>query len=65
MGHIVYFHVEEWALANEFTHQVGIVNIFADPAGTRLVFVDVKGQGYVYNAVSKKIDNKNRKKIIT
>ncbi|EFA01913.1 WD repeat-containing protein 19 isoform X3 [Tribolium castaneum] len=51
MGNIVYFHVEEWALAHEYKHEVGIVNVFADPAGTRLVFVDIKGQGYVYNAV--------------
>lgn len=51
MGTIVYFYVEEWALASEFTHSVGITNIWADPAGTRLVFLDIKGQGYVHNAV--------------
>lgn len=51
MGNIVYFHVEEWAIASEFTHPVGVTNIWADPAGTRLVFIDIKGQGYVYNAV--------------
>ncbi|RZB40660.1 WD repeat-containing protein 19 [Asbolus verrucosus] len=51
MGNIVYFHVEEWALASEYAHTVGITDIFTDPAGTRLVFVDIKGEGYVYNAV--------------
>lgn len=52
MGHIVYFHVEEWARAVEFKHSVGITDIFVDPAGTRLVFLDVKAKGYVFNAVS-------------
>ncbi|XP_030765268.1 WD repeat-containing protein 19 [Sitophilus oryzae] len=51
MGHIVYFHIEDWAKATEFKHVIGIRNMYLDPAGSRLVFVDVKGHGYVYNAV--------------
>ncbi|XP_063927605.1 WD repeat-containing protein 19 [Zophobas morio] len=51
MGNIVYFHVEEWAVATEYSHSVGITNIFSDPAGSRIIFVDIKGLGYVYNAV--------------
>lgn len=52
MGHIVYFHIEDWAVANEFSHDVGITELFVDPAGARLVFLDIKGKGYVYNGVS-------------
>lgn len=51
MGHLVYFHVEEWSKAAEFQHNVGICNIYLDPAGTRLVLVDLRGSAYVYNAV--------------
>lgn len=51
MGHIIYFHIEEWSKAIEYKHNVGISNIYLDPAGTRLVFIDIKGLGYVYNAV--------------
>lgn len=52
MGQIVYFCVEEWSIANDFKHDVGIKEIYTDPAGARLIFCDVKSQGYVYNAVS-------------
>lgn len=52
MGHIVYFHVEEWAIAVEYKHSVGVNNIFVDSAGTRLIFFDVKSQGYLFDAVS-------------
>lgn len=52
MGHLVYFHIEEWAIANEYKHTVGISSLFADSVGTRLVFCDVKNYAYVYNAVS-------------
>lgn len=52
MGQVQYFCIEEWGFANEFKHSSGIVEIFVDPAGTRLVFLDVKSKGFVYNAVS-------------
>lgn len=51
-GQIIYFYVEEWAEACDYKHTIGITDIFSDPAGTRLVFIDQKGQAYVYNAVS-------------
>lgn len=51
MGDIVYFHVEEWAVAVEYKHTVGINKIFVDSAGSRLVFFDVKSQGYLFDAV--------------
>lgn len=52
MGHIYYFFVEDWAYATEYRHETGIRDIYADPAGTRLVFFDDKGHGYVFNPVS-------------
>ncbi|XP_017769670.1 PREDICTED: WD repeat-containing protein 19 [Nicrophorus vespilloides] len=51
LGHIVYFCVEEWAVSSYYKHPVGIENIYVDPAGTRLIFFDVKSQGFLYNAV--------------
>ncbi|KAJ8975023.1 hypothetical protein NQ317_012462 [Molorchus minor] len=51
MGHIIYFHVEEWAKAIDYRHHVGVTAIYGDPAGTRLVFMDAKSKGYLYNAV--------------
>lgn len=52
MGHIVYFHIEEWSKAIEYKHNFEISNIYVDPAGTRMVLIDGKGLGYVYNGVS-------------
>ena len=37
---------------NEFRHVVGIRKLFPDPSGTRLIFVDDKSDGFVYNPVS-------------
>ncbi|XP_050295176.1 WD repeat-containing protein 19 [Anthonomus grandis grandis] len=54
-GHIVYFHIEEWSKAMEYKHNVGISDIFLDPAGTRLVLVDVKSMGYVFNGVTNEL----------
>lgn len=51
MGHIVYFHIEEWSKAMEYKHIIGITKINADPAGTRLIFIDSKIKGYLFNGV--------------
>lgn len=51
MGHIVYFHIEEWSKAMEYKHIIGITKIHTDPAGTRLVFLDSKAKGYLFNGV--------------
>lgn len=50
MGSIVYFHVDEWSKALEYKHVIGVTDIYVDPAGTRLVFLDIKTKGYVFNA---------------
>lgn len=52
MGHIYYFFVEDWAYSTEYRHSVGIRQIFCDPAGTRLVFLDDKSHGYIFNPVN-------------
>lgn len=52
MGDIVYFCIDEWNISMQYKHSVGIVDIYVDPAGTRLIFIDTKKQGFVFNAVS-------------
>nr|CAI5868921.1 unnamed protein product [Callosobruchus analis] len=55
MGHIIYFHMEDWARALEYRHAIGITSIFVDLAGTRLIFLDIKTKGYIFNAVLNEI----------
>ncbi|XP_057660350.1 WD repeat-containing protein 19 [Diorhabda carinulata] len=50
MGSIIYFHLDDWSRALEYKHAIGITNIYVDPAGTRLVFLDIKTKGYIFNA---------------
>ncbi|EDO29788.1 predicted protein, partial [Nematostella vectensis] len=51
-GGLHYFFIEDWQFVNEFRHVVGIRKIFPDPSGTRLVFIDEKSDGFVYNPVN-------------
>nr|XP_054756020.1 WD repeat-containing protein 19-like isoform X1 [Lytechinus pictus] len=51
-GELMYFFIEDWQFVNEFRHVVGIRRIFSDPSGTRLVFIDDKSDGFVYNPVN-------------
>lgn len=51
-GGIIYFYVEDWNFVNEFRYVVGIRRIFSDFGGIRLVFIDDKSDGFVYNLVS-------------
>ncbi|XP_052278623.1 WD repeat-containing protein 19-like isoform X1 [Dreissena polymorpha] len=51
-GGLFYFFIEDWQYVNEFRHVVGIRKLFPDPSGTRLVFIDDKKDGYVYNPVN-------------
>jgi WD repeat-containing protein 19 len=37
---------------NEFRHIVGIKDLFPDSSGTRVIFIDSKSDGFVYNPVS-------------
>ncbi|XP_067949190.1 WD repeat-containing protein 19-like isoform X2 [Watersipora subatra] len=51
-GDLKYFFVEDWAYVNEFRHICGIKQIYPDHSGTRLIFVDDRSDGYVYNPVN-------------
>ena len=55
MGGISYFFLEDWVTVQEFKHGVGIKEIHPEPNGTKVILVDVKGQGYVYNPVNDEI----------
>ncbi|KAK3739122.1 hypothetical protein QZH41_010524, partial [Actinostola sp. cb2023] len=51
-GGLHYFFIEDWQYVNEFRHVVGIRKIYPDPSGTRLIFIDDKSDGFVYNPVN-------------
>ncbi|XP_046339799.1 WD repeat-containing protein 19-like isoform X2 [Haliotis rufescens] len=51
-GDVRYFFIEDWQFVVEYRHVAGIRKLFPDASGTRLVFVDEKTDGYVYNAVN-------------
>lgn len=51
-GGLHYFFIDDWAYVNEFRHVAGIRFICPDANGTRLLFVDEKGDGYLYNPVN-------------
>lgn len=54
-GGINYFYIEDWNMVNEFRHIVGIKNIFPDSSGTRVIFIDNKSDGFVYNPVNDQV----------
>eukprot|EP00794_Sanderia_malayensis_P019431 gene19431-21353_t len=47
-GDIKYFYFEDWQYVIEFHHSMAIRKVFPGPVGTRLVFVDDKGDGFIY-----------------
>ncbi|XP_033742140.1 WD repeat-containing protein 19-like isoform X1 [Pecten maximus] len=51
-GGINYFFIEDWQMVNEFRHVVGIRRLFPDPSGSRVIFIDDKSDGFVYNPVN-------------
>ena len=55
MGGVSYFFLEDWVTVQEFKHGVGIREIHPEPNGTKVILVDVKGQGHVYNPVNDEI----------
>ncbi|XP_022086384.1 WD repeat-containing protein 19-like [Acanthaster planci] len=54
-GELMFFYLEDWQFVNEFRHEVGIRKVFPDPSGTRLIFIDDKSDGFVYNPVNDQI----------
>lgn len=51
-GGLHYFFIDDWAFVNEFRHVVGIKMLAPDTNGTRLLFLDDKGDAYIYNPVN-------------
>ena len=47
-GDIKYFYFEDWQYVIEYRHTVAVRKIFPGPVGTRVVFIDDKGDGFVY-----------------
>lgn len=53
-GTIEFFYVSDWTSlsASEHRHEVGIKSVFPNPAGTRVIFLDTEGAGFLYNPVN-------------
>ncbi len=51
-GGITFFILDGWKVLTQFKHVVGIKQLFSDPAGTRVFFVDDKEECFVYNPVN-------------
>lgn len=47
-GDIRYFYLEDWQFVIEYHHSVAIRKIFPGPVGTRTIFIDEKGDGFVF-----------------
>ncbi|XP_066931056.1 WD repeat-containing protein 19-like isoform X2 [Clytia hemisphaerica] len=47
-GHIKFFYLEDWQYVNEYRHVVGIRKIFPDEAGTKVIYIDDKSDGFIY-----------------
>ncbi|XP_060531606.1 WD repeat-containing protein 19 isoform X2 [Cylas formicarius] len=54
-GHIVHFHIEDWATANEFKHGVAVDQLYCDLAGSRSIVIDVKDNCHIHNAVTNEL----------
>lgn len=48
----MYFFIEDWQKVNEYRHMIGIKKLFPNYSGTKLVLIDDKSDGYIYNPVS-------------
>lgn len=51
-GSLFFFFIEDWRVVSDYRHTTAITNIYAEPSGRRLIIVDSKGEGYLYNPVS-------------
>ncbi|XP_049780005.1 WD repeat-containing protein 19 isoform X1 [Schistocerca cancellata] len=52
MGHIHYFFIEDWKIVVDFQHTIGIRSIYSNQSGSRVIFIDDKSEGYIYNPVT-------------
>ncbi|QQP36862.1 Uncharacterized protein FKW44_022083, partial [Caligus rogercresseyi] len=54
MGEITFFVLEDWVSFSEFKHHTGIKNMYPEPNnGTKIIFIDSKSVGYLYDPCSK------------
>lgn len=51
-GGLFFFFIEDWRMVSDYRHIQEVTSIYAEPSGRRLVIVDTKGDGYLYNPVS-------------
>ncbi|XP_037504482.1 WD repeat-containing protein 19 [Rhipicephalus sanguineus] len=51
-GFIEFFFLEDWTIINRYKHSSGIRQLHLDPSNTRLVALDDRSQGFVYNPVN-------------
>ncbi|KAJ9458311.1 Intraflagellar transport protein 172 [Diplonema papillatum] len=47
-GSIAYFSLEDWSMISELPCN-GVRSVYPNPAGTRCVYIDETGQGYIYS----------------
>lgn len=47
-GDIRFFYLEDWQFVIEYRHSVAVRKIFPGPIGTRVVFIDDKGDGFIF-----------------
>ena len=52
MGSLFFFFLEDWTVVHEFRHNAGIKTIVPEPNGTKLIMLDVKACGYVFNPIN-------------
>ncbi|XP_013100268.2 WD repeat-containing protein 19 [Stomoxys calcitrans] len=48
IGHLLYFSLEKWEVCTTYRHNMGIIKMFPDCEGTKLIFIDDHSQGYVF-----------------
>lgn len=51
-GGLFFFFIEDWQMVGDYRHTAEIASIYAEPSGRRIVLVDNKREGYLYNPVS-------------
>ena len=53
-GAVEFFYLTDWTPLSscQYTHECGVVGLFPNPAGTRLIFLDDAGRGFLYNPVN-------------
>ncbi|KAK3876370.1 hypothetical protein Pcinc_018852 [Petrolisthes cinctipes] len=51
-GSLFFFFIEDWRVVSDYRHTTAITNIYAEPSGRRLIIIDSKGEGYLYNPVN-------------